>query len=48
MKNKVQWSENAARLAALGQQASALIVKRREIADWRERVDMVRAEIRGL
>jgi hypothetical protein len=43
-----QWSEKAARLAALGQQANALIAKRHEIEDWRERVEHVRAEIRGL
>lgn len=41
-----RWSEKAARRAALGQQATALIAKRREIADWRERVQAVRTEIK--
>lgn len=48
MTNEKHWSEAAARLVALGQQANALMMRHRDIADWRERVERVRAEIRGL
>jgi hypothetical protein len=39
MTNEKHWSETAARRAALVQQANALMMRRREIADWRERVE---------
>jgi hypothetical protein len=48
MTNEKHWSETAARRAALVQQANALMMRHREIADWRERVENARAEIRGL